>query len=264
VFDNASIFVDVNSYPSFIDILLRKINPLQSTKNYYLMRPDGQWLKINDLFQNQILQDVSLISHDSFLLSLARPSNGIKQVIKWNPYTNTKKTILEIKDCVTIGISKIDRMFNIYSQIFPETQLEQYFQFNVKINNNENQVYLYDRLSDELKRAPALEPKDKELFTIDKLMWVFEGKNISNRLFLISWSNLASKSFKIDFSEKTHSKTQYGPYSQSPDKTYLLINGFDNDDQSDKQLWFVNVQTGKELSFPESKYFRFITWLEEK
>jgi hypothetical protein len=268
VFENKSMFIETRKNASILDLLLGKIKIFQTTYDYYLLRLDGVWVKISDFFQDMTIDSVSPISFDTFLLSINNQSKGIHQVIKWNPSTNSREIVFEEKNCINISISEIiNRELNMDEdyQAFSGKLVGHYFQFTVKMNEKDLQNYIYNRFSKEVKKVSLLNSPDIWVQTFGQLIWIRKKTSYkTTNLSLLDWENPANVSPVINFTEKTHQKKSYYMETLSPDKIYIPIVGFSEDDYSDEQLWFVNVQTGKELSFPESKDFQFITWLEEK
>jgi hypothetical protein len=268
VFDNKTILVKISKSTSILELLQGKNKMFQVIQSYYLMKPNGTWAKINDFFNNEIIDYISPISFDSFLLSIDNRSKEIHQVIKWNPLTNSKEIILEEKNCTYIGISKnisLEINMNENYRTFSEKQVGCYIQFIVKVDETEKQNYIYNRFTKEMKIVPVLNSPERYARSTGQLIWIYEKTSYkTTNISLLDWKNPTNASSLINFTEKTHQKKSYYTETISPDKTYIPIIGFSKNDYSDEQLWFVNVQTGKELSFPESKDFQFITWLEEK
>lgn len=266
VFNNKSILVYYKRYLDIFEILSGNLSSYNSNPICYLMKPDGNWLKINDLFKNEIIEDIRPVSFDFYLFSIRNKTNGIHQVIKWNPLTNAKEIILEIKECIHIDISlSIDYKSSWDSQIYSSSQPMRYMQFKVRINEKENQNYIYDQLNKKIIYVPVLNSPIRWVHASDQLIWIYEKIVKGNRIFLLDWNDPANDNPKINFNERRFQKRAFNYGSLSPDKTYITIFGYNSDfNYTGSQVWFVNILTGKELTFPESKDFEFITWLEDK
>jgi hypothetical protein len=239
--------------------------------DFYLMNSDKKWIQLSQKFKNCEIRDCELTNDYKVLIALENQEKKIQQVLKWDPEKDAIRVLFETRN-KKINLVNIEDFSNQLEKSYETSYSKKFIKIGLK--DSEPSCFLFQYILNmntleirEIKKIPN-EICGTGTYSYEDSIWytknfpIHDSKYGTEFLYYLDWDH-PEKIIPINLSENNQYRLEQTLEHLSPDTTYLPFS-----DTADRypngKLRIVNTRTGKELAFPESKDFQFITWMEEK